>query len=87
MNDYRLRCVHCGKILQGKDRYWQVCLVNVLNGKPVNVFSPTCSDECAKAEQKDNIEWWQSYLTAVKNQSFQIMTVQDRFIGTSEENK
>ena len=71
------RCIVCGKRLEENDNLWQVMRFEVFNARITRVFSPTCSEKCAKEAQQTNIDQLESYLADVRNQTIQKTTVKD----------
>ena len=65
-----LRCINCGIILCGEDFVWQV---RRITGMGESVYSPTCSQKCAKEAQEKNAAMHRSRMYDVENQSFQKM--------------
>ena len=69
-----IRCVRCGAIIPPTGYVWQV--MHILDdGK--EMFSPTCSEQCARELQRANLRIHESRVEAVKNQGFQKMTAED----------
>lgn len=67
-------CVHCGKLLYDEDYIWQIRKITA-DGQ--EMYSPTCSEYCAKMEQQQNAEIHRRRLYDVEHQGFQKMRVKD----------
>lgn len=67
-------CVHCGKFLYDDDDVWQI---KRITGDGQEIHSPTCSNTCARMEQKQNAEIHRRRLYDVEHQCFQKMKVID----------
>ena len=70
MSEAVCRCISCWKYLKGKDELWQVRRIENLNGRYVEVVSPTCSEKCAKAAQEENAKIFRHYLDVIEKQHF-----------------
>ena len=84
-SEHICRCITCGKRLEGRDRVYQVLLVEVGHGIE-RVLNPTCSEECARKAKEKCVRYFSSILTDVRNQSFQIMTVDNYYGDWSKKN-
>lgn len=78
MDEYKTRCINCGKLLCEDDEMWQVLHVKFSCGIE-RILSPTCSRKCAEEISDKNTVCLRSLAREVSNQNYRHGKVRDFF--------
>ena len=88
VDDMRLRCATCGKIIEGVDTIvFTATKLEVINGYPALVEFPTCSALCAMDAKRKNIAFWKTKMDVLKGSSIGTCRLGDFFDCQTETNK